>query len=83
METYIVRKEDDKLFLFKKQDKIGEISPDATWVKEGDEFNEKEWREVWDSSTGWRFSDDEFFNPKYCYRKLDWVQVKGPCGHFH
>jgi hypothetical protein len=62
---------------------IGEISPDATWVKDGDEFEEDEWREVWDSGTGWRFSDDPFFDPKYCYRKLDWVQVKGPCGHFH
>lgn len=25
--------------------KIGEISPEATWVKEGDEFDESEWKD--------------------------------------
>jgi hypothetical protein len=30
METYIVKKKNDKLFLFKEEQEIGQISPDAT-----------------------------------------------------
>lgn len=59
---------------------IGEISPDATWVKEGDKFDENEvqimggnqWGELHDLGL---------------YKKSDNVNVvcliKGPCGHFH
>lgn len=60
---------------------IGEISPDATWVKEGDEFDEEdiymcrafrtEHGDVWDRP--WE-SDFEV---------ITLFQIKGPCGHFH
>lgn len=40
METYIVKKKDDKLFLYKGEQEVGQVSPEATWVKEGDEFDE-------------------------------------------
>lgn len=47
---------------------VGEISPEATWVREGDEFDEDEVTEP-------MFKDVGSFK-KYCY-------IKGPCGHFH
>lgn len=44
METYIVKKDNDELFLFKEDKKIGQISSEAKWVKEGDEFEEDQIR---------------------------------------
>jgi hypothetical protein len=59
---------------------IGEISPEAIWVKEGDEFDEDEVHVVGENSWGERQSIDlykETDNPKiYC-------EIKGPCGYFH
>lgn len=64
---------------------IGEISPEAKWVKEGDEFDE--YRDVWYFELNGKW--------KYVGRNtVDWVKergseiklvckVKGPCGHFH
>lgn len=56
---------------------IGEISPDATWVKEGDEFDEDEW-------IGWNNmynqSHDKKFHEGVLYKD---IRIKGPCGHFH
>lgn len=50
---------------------IGEISPDALrYVKEGDEFDEGEWKDEEDKF------DRKNYNDLY---KL----IKGPCGHFH
>jgi hypothetical protein len=72
---------------------IGEISPEATWVKEGDEFDEDEWRErYWDTEVNrflnWKVEtvDDENTNivnalKEGILKKL--VELKGPCGHFH
>ena len=47
---------------------IGEISPDATWVKEGDEFDESDI-----DHGGWVDED----------LKTILIKIKGPCGHFH
>lgn len=47
---------------------IGEISPEARWVKEGDEFNEDEVTEPMFNDVG--------SHKAYCF-------IKGPCGHFH
>jgi len=58
---------------------IGEISPEATWVKEGDEFNENEIQRYAKLEHGiapW-IKDRE----KVGYECI--VQIKGPCGHFH
>lgn len=60
---------------------IGEISPEATWITEGDEFNEDNVRfaiyqpheeDGWDSYEKWLESP---------WQKN--IQIKGPCGHFH
>lgn len=47
---------------------FGEISTEATWVKEGDEFDESQVRR-------WTSSIDNHTNPFF--------KIKGPCGHFH
>ncbi len=64
---------------------IGQISEEATWVKEGDEFDE--YRDVWYFELNGKW--------KYLARNsVDWMRergeeiklvckVKGPCGHFH
>ena len=52
---------------------IGEISPDATWVKEGDEFDEEE------IVVSRKPMKKYIENNPYC--KI--VNIKGPCGHFH
>jgi hypothetical protein len=50
---------------------IGEISPDATWVTEGMEFEEAEVKRI---AIG-------ISNP--IGSKYHIYQIKGPCGHFH
>lgn len=52
---------------------IGEISPEARWVKEGDEFDEEEVHRCFVHENVSILSDP-------MKRK---VQIKGPCGHFH
>lgn len=47
---------------------IGEISPEATYVKEGAEFDKDEIDSTWYSSTD-------------CSQRI--CKIKGPCGHFH
>lgn len=54
---------------------IGEISPEATWVKEGDEFNDDEVCII-------------YLNPPiegvvYANKIRQFMGIKGPCGHFH
>lgn len=66
---------------------IGEISPDATWVKEGDEFDENE-IENWS-----RAKAANGFAPFRPLKREVWFvnaearetiyKIKGPCGHFH
>lgn len=62
---------------------IGPISQEATWVKEGDKFNEDEWRNV-----------KECYEVDGHYTLIDYekellnkegyeIQIKGPCGHYH
>jgi hypothetical protein len=69
METYIVKKEEDKLFLYNGNDKIGQVSPNAIWVKEGNKFNEGDIE-----YGGWR--DEEL--------TLITVKIKCPtCKTFH
>jgi hypothetical protein len=87
METYIVKKKNDKLFLFKEEQEIGQISPDATWVKEGDEFDENElgWL-LWDTrfpedgDIFYEFSNEPEIKDKYSFKV---ICVIGPCGKFH
>lgn len=50
---------------------IGEISPEATWVKEDDEFDKGEIK----------VEPEIYLNEKLVKNK--WVRIKGPCGHFH
>lgn len=47
---------------------IGEISPDATWIKDGDEFEESDI-----DHGGWVDED----------LKTILIKIKGPCGRFH
>jgi hypothetical protein len=54
---------------------IGEISPDATWVKEGDEFDEEDW-ELWIHALRLEKTRLNTVSPIH-------VKVKGPCGRFH
>jgi len=70
---------------------IGEISPEATYVKEGDEFEAKDLQypeEYWPATP----SNDGAHTKKYPFTISDEqpydhiqlvVQVKGPCGHYH
>lgn len=61
---------------------IGEISREAIWIKEGDEFDEEDWRFV-------TYADD--INPILLDKTKQWdrkkypvnLEIKGPCGHFH
>lgn len=64
---------------------IGEISPEATWVKEGDEFDEYRW--IWepgeDMETEYLTEEEK---QKGRYEIKTWanqIAVKGPCGHWH
>ena len=97
METYIVKKEENKLYLFKEQTKIGEISPDAlSFVKEGDELDSTQVRSYFLYEEYFRDREPQFqtltrighvekpFKPKDETDIINqYIQIKGPCGHFH
>lgn len=53
---------------------IGEISPEAKWVKEGDEFVEDE---IFLSKYGSNWDNKKPLSQKYT------AFIKGSCGHFH
>lgn len=59
---------------------IGEISPEATWVKEGDEFEEKDIKIVGENTWG-------ELHPLSSYKSTDtpkiYCEIKGLCDHFH
>ncbi len=56
---------------------MGEISPEATWVKEGQEFDEDDWQfAVYDF-------DERRELPKNPIPKFANLEIKGPCEHFH
>ncbi len=62
---------------------IGEISPDATWIRENDEFDKD--HDVmpiidkritnFDSDMDWTEAEYEDY--------IKFYKIKGPCGHFH
>lgn len=61
---------------------IGEISPEALWVKEGDRFSEEEISDVslyWCPKYG--YSYEMYWEEENECRKFK--SIKGPCGHFH
>jgi len=71
--------------LFKK---IGEISPEATWVKEGMRFSESEVEEWWGQAITHYPMIRKLHADTWGYEKLAEncpvvYKVKGPCGHFH
>lgn len=69
---------------------IGEISPEATWVKEGDEFEENDVHfEGWEGLICPAVEEDTLeaymshgYVEKHPELKLI-CTIKGPCGHFH
>jgi hypothetical protein len=63
---------------------IGEISPEAKWVKEGDEYDYGEVRINYSCEKG--NECDLYFGEQLCsapHKLLDPIKIKGPCGHFH
>lgn len=60
---------------------IGKISPDATWVKRGDEFDEYYEATFYMgiSEAGW--DREQPWEP--IKEKKKFCMVKGPCGRFH
>jgi hypothetical protein len=44
--------------------RIGEVSPNATWVKEGDEFDDKDWK---DADIMWSIIDESGDEIDRCY----------------
>lgn len=95
METYIAKLKDDKLYLYNNSVETGLISPEATWVKEGDEFEEKDidfqifvqipYTEDWYESVSLEnyvkgIPDDESYSVYVTEKR---IRIKGPCGHFH
>lgn len=70
METYIVKKKNGNLLLFKEEQEIGQVSPEATWVVENQEFDEDE-------------IDTIYYDKERNYGEVEFVRIKGPCGHFH
>ncbi len=61
---------------------VGEISPEAIWVKEGDEFDKDEVEEWWEGSL--KKGIDEWFDGQ-SLKDGDKIilKIKGLCGHFH
>lgn len=65
---------------------IGEISPEATWVTEGMEFDEDDLRwihtgSIYNPHPGMFIKFDP--NPSFQLPQYYRVAIKGPCGHFH
>lgn len=59
---------------------IGEISPEATWVKEGDRFDKTEIKWTpWGKEFDWEVLNS---NGELPYPNAT-ISIKGPCGHFH
>lgn len=59
-----------RLFIIEQCYKIiGPISPEAAWVKEGDEFEEGQ------IEAGWTTSINNYTEP--------FIKIKGSCSHFH
>lgn len=65
---------------------IGEISPDATWAKEGDEFDEDK-ISIWEKIKPQEWKHKQIEQYKKLMGKVNpehfMIRLKGPCGHFH
>lgn len=72
-----VKYNDDPEFYYWEKDVtfkvIGAISPEAAWIKEGDEFDETEVHRC--------FVHENVSTLSHPMKRK--VQIKGPCGHFH
>lgn len=66
---------------------IGLISPEATWVKKGNEFDEGEIELEYHISAPPPNIDyrvrKSYYNTVTDNKKYVIVKIKGPCGHFH
>lgn len=77
---------------------VGEISPEATWVKEGDEFDEDEvqfkliYEQDYEDDSIEIVSEEEWLKAKLKDKLKMFnfitlyekiIEIKGPCGHFH
>jgi hypothetical protein len=91
---WAVKGQDGKEYYYAKQDSfkvIGEVSPDATWVKEGDEFEQLDiFADKRQSFEDWWRDNGTSKADKMSKRTLDkynksgkYIRIKGPCGHFH
>lgn len=61
---------------------IGEISPQATWVKERDEFDETMIADL--NHAGFISKFQHHLTAQELRNKGQWkIAIKGPCGHFH
>jgi hypothetical protein len=67
---------------------IGEISEQAIWVKEGDDFNEEDIKSSYKDSSGATIHEQWYSKMKKydksrakCFTVL--YKIKGPCGHCH
>lgn len=63
---------------------MGPISPAATWVKEGDEFEENELAVLeWGGSSVRKHINMVDFSELEVGDKYPKIFIKGPCGHLH
>jgi|SRR5581483_5516319 len=60
---------------------LGEISPEATWVKEGDEFEGSEVQQCYFYKTRYGYSKEHPWTENH--ERVTLFEIKGPCGHFH
>lgn len=62
---------------------IGEISPEATWIKEGDEFDENEIEAFYyDTRFGTQVGSVKRLGNMNRFVEIKY-RIKGPCGRFH
>jgi hypothetical protein len=69
----ILGDEEQKQFFLKQIEVfkvVGEISSEATWVLEEDQFNNDE-------------IDKIYFDTERNYGDIEYIKIKGPCNHFH
>lgn len=65
---------------------IGEISSEATWVKEDDQFDEDEilpWHVVANGTSGFPLKQESETVREDWRDWLSYYKIKGPCGHYH
>lgn len=71
-----------KFYLYNTEDNefLGEISPDATWIKDGDLIDEYDTFMFYKTKYGWSSEhpwDETLLEKKY------FKVILGPCNHFH